>query len=58
MKNSGRSIAVQAVTRNEIDENRGNGRETLLRIWFTSFSQLFTAFSSILIAENDCTAVL
>jgi hypothetical protein len=60
VKNSGRSTAPQALIGNEIDENSGNGREKAdadLSV-FTTFSQLFTAFSSILIAENDCTAVL
>jgi hypothetical protein len=48
VKNSGRSPAGQAVTRNEIDEKRGNGREKaaveLFSRRFHSFSRLFHPF--------------
>ncbi|MFZ0407723.1 MAG: hypothetical protein WAM11_06390 [Cyanobium sp.] len=48
MKNSGRSIAQQTVTRNEIDEKHGNGREKaaagLFSRRFHSFSRLFHPF--------------
>jgi hypothetical protein len=48
VKNSGRSTALQAVTRNEIDENSGNGREKaaadLFSRRFHSFSRLFHPF--------------
>jgi hypothetical protein len=48
VKNSGRSLAGQAVTRNEIDEKRVNGREKaaadLFSRRFHSFSRLFHPF--------------
>jgi hypothetical protein len=48
VKNFGRSTALQAVTRNEIDENSGNGREKaaadLISRRFHSFSRLFHPF--------------